>query len=57
MTIFSMPLRILYSHRIVSRDGQGVHLDALVEALRAEGHEGMVVGADRSIQGTSRPSW
>ncbi|WP_240791230.1 glycosyltransferase family 4 protein [Roseomonas sp. AR75] len=38
------PLRILYSHRIQSRDGQGVHLQALVDALRAEGHEVRVVG-------------
>jgi glycosyltransferase involved in cell wall biosynthesis len=37
-------MRILYSHRIQSRDGQGVHLDALVAALRAEGHEVRVVG-------------
>lgn len=37
-------MRILYSHRIGSRDGQGVHLDALVAALRAAGHEVRVVG-------------
>lgn len=37
-------MRILYSHRIQSRDGQGVHLDSLVAALRAEGHEVLVVG-------------
>lgn len=37
-------LRILYSHRILSWDGQGVHLDAMVAALRAEGHEVRVVG-------------
>src|ERR1700691_4573430 len=28
-------MRILYSHRIHSRDGQSVHLDELVRALRA----------------------
>jgi glycosyltransferase involved in cell wall biosynthesis len=37
-------LRILYSHRIQSRDGQGVHLEEMVAALRAEGHEVLVVG-------------
>lgn len=37
-------MRILYSHRIQSRDGQGVHLDSLVAALRAEGHEVLLVG-------------
>ncbi|MFC0406747.1 glycosyltransferase family 4 protein [Roseomonas elaeocarpi] len=37
-------MRILYSHRIRSRDGQAVHLEAMVAALRAEGHEVRVVG-------------
>jgi len=37
-------VKILYSHRIQSRDGQGVHLDALVAALRAAGHEVRLVG-------------
>ncbi|MCO6414976.1 glycosyltransferase family 4 protein [Siccirubricoccus sp. KC 17139] len=37
-------MRILYSHRIQSRDGMSVHLDSLVAALRAEGHEVLVVG-------------
>lgn len=37
-------MRILYSHRIASRDGQGVHLDAMVGALRAQGHEVRLVG-------------
>ena len=37
-------MRILYSHRIQSRDGQSVHLEAMVAALRAEGHEVRVVG-------------
>jgi glycosyltransferase involved in cell wall biosynthesis len=37
-------MRILYSHRIQSRDGQGVHLQALVDSLRAAGHEVRIVG-------------
>ena len=37
-------MRILYSHRIASRDGQGVHLEAMVAALRAAGHDVLVVG-------------
>jgi glycosyltransferase involved in cell wall biosynthesis len=37
-------LRILYSHRIQSRDGQSVHVEELVAALRALGHEVTVVG-------------
>ena len=37
-------MRILYSHRIGSRDGQSVHLEEMVAALRAQGHEVLVVG-------------
>jgi glycosyltransferase involved in cell wall biosynthesis len=37
-------MKILYSHRIGSRDGQGVHLEAMVAALRAAGHTVQVVG-------------
>ncbi|MCC7282744.1 MAG: glycosyltransferase family 4 protein [Acetobacteraceae bacterium] len=37
-------MKVLYSHRIQSHDGQGVHLEALVAAFRAEGHEVLVVG-------------
>ncbi len=39
-----MVLRILYSHRIQSRDGQGVHVEAIVDALRQAGHEVLLVG-------------
>lgn len=37
-------MRILYSHRIQSRDGQAVHLESLIAALRAQGHEVHLVG-------------
>ena len=37
-------MRILYSHRIQSRDGQSVHVEELVAALRALGHQVVVVG-------------
>jgi glycosyltransferase involved in cell wall biosynthesis len=37
-------MRILYSHRIQSHDGQSVHLEALIDALRRAGHEVLVVG-------------
>lgn len=37
-------MRILYSHRIQSHDGQGVHIEALVAALRTAGHEVCVIG-------------
>ena len=37
-------MRILYSHRIQSRDGQSVHLEEMVAAFRAAGHEVLLVG-------------
>ncbi len=37
-------MRVLYSHRIQSRDGQSVHVDELIGAFRAAGHEVLVVG-------------
>lgn len=37
-------MKILYSHRIQSHDGQGVHLEAMVAALRQAGHQVRVVG-------------
>lgn len=37
-------MRILYHHRIGSKDGQYVHIEAIVSALRAQGHEVRVVG-------------
>jgi glycosyltransferase involved in cell wall biosynthesis len=45
-------MRILYSHRIQSRDGQGVHVDELVAAFRRLGHEVLVIGP--SAYGQSR---
>jgi glycosyltransferase involved in cell wall biosynthesis len=37
-------LRILYHHRLGSKDGQYVHVEELVAALRRLGHEVLVVG-------------
>ena len=37
-------MRILYSHRVNSHDGQGVHIEELVRALLDAGHEVLVVG-------------
>jgi glycosyltransferase involved in cell wall biosynthesis len=36
-------LVILYNHRTQSRDGQFVHIEELIAAMRAEGHEVVVV--------------
>lgn len=37
-------MRILFHHRIGSRDGQSVHMDELIDALRRQGHEVRLVG-------------
>ena len=37
-------MKILYHHRVGSKDGQAVHIDEIVGALRALGHELVVVG-------------
>ncbi|MGE0224410.1 MAG: glycosyltransferase family 4 protein [Acetobacteraceae bacterium] len=51
-------MRILYSHRIQSRDGQSVHVEELVQAFRAAGHEVRVVAPgfyDQSSFGGESP--
>jgi glycosyltransferase involved in cell wall biosynthesis len=37
-------MRILFHHRIASRDGQAVHLEEMIEALREQGHDILLVG-------------
>src|SRR4029453_8280636 len=37
-------MRILYHHRIRSKDGQFVHLEEMIHALRSLGHELEIVG-------------
>jgi glycosyltransferase involved in cell wall biosynthesis len=50
-------LRILYHHRVVSRDGQSVHVEDMIAALRGLGHEvavaapAMTGGADGEAPG------
>ncbi|WP_423823463.1 glycosyltransferase family 4 protein [Salinisphaera sp. SPP-AMP-43] len=39
-------MKILYHHRIGSKDGQYVHIEEMVAALRAAGHEVRLVGPD-----------
>ena len=39
-------MKILYNHRIASKDGQYVHLKEMVDALRRAGHEVQLVGPD-----------
>lgn len=40
-------LKILYNHRTRSRDGQSIHIDELIHALRALGHEVIVIEPQR----------
>jgi glycosyltransferase involved in cell wall biosynthesis len=37
-------MRILFHHRIASRDGQAVHIEELIAALQRQGHETFLVG-------------
>lgn len=37
-------MRILFHHRIASRDGQAVHIEELITALKQQGHETILVG-------------
>ncbi|MCC6468337.1 MAG: glycosyltransferase family 4 protein [Alphaproteobacteria bacterium] len=38
-------MKILYHHRTRSSDGQSVHINEMIHALRAQGHEVVLVGA------------
>lgn len=44
-------MKILYHHRTASRDGQAVHIDEMIEALRAQGHTVRVVAPDLAGEG------
>lgn len=51
MTTLALPIayhfmRILYHHRIASKDGQSTHIEEMVSALRNLGHEVRVVGPE-----------
>jgi glycosyltransferase involved in cell wall biosynthesis len=37
-------MRILFHHRIASRDGQAVHIEEMIAALQRQGHETILVG-------------
>ncbi|NAX47011.1 glycosyltransferase [Photobacterium halotolerans] len=43
-------MKILYHHRVASKDGQYVHIDAIINALRQQGHEVVVVAPAVSDQ-------
>jgi glycosyltransferase involved in cell wall biosynthesis len=39
-------LKVLYNHRIASRDGQSVHIDEIIRALKEQGHEVTLISPD-----------
>lgn len=43
-------MKILYHHRIASKDGQYVHMLGLIDALRQQGHEVILSGPDLDAQ-------
>jgi glycosyltransferase involved in cell wall biosynthesis len=53
-------MRILYHHRIASKDGQITHIEELVHALKDLGHEIRVVGPDVHVGDSGKggsPGW
>ncbi|MBI5860816.1 MAG: glycosyltransferase family 4 protein [Rhodocyclales bacterium] len=44
-------MKILYHHRTASKDGQAVHIEEMIAALRAQGHEVRVVAPAVSADG------
>jgi glycosyltransferase involved in cell wall biosynthesis len=47
-------MRVLYHHRTASKDGQAVHIEEMIAALRAEGHDVRVVAPGEG-GGTDQP--
>ena len=44
-------MRILYHHRTASKDGQAVHIEEMIGALRAQGHDVRIVAPAASAEG------
>lgn len=44
-------MKILYHHRTVSRDGQSVHIEEMIKAMRALGHE-VIIAAPKAHEAT-----
>ena len=45
------PMKILYHHRTASKDGQAVHIEEMIAAMRKLGHEVRVVAPSASFEG------
>lgn len=44
-------MKILYHHRVASKDGQYVHIDAIVSQMKAKGHEVIMVAPQVAAEG------
>ena len=49
-------MRILYHHRTASKDGQAVHIEEMIQSLRSQGHQVMVVAPGQRDQATGGSS-
>jgi hypothetical protein len=43
-------MKILYHYRTASKDGQAVHIEEMIEAMRSQGHEVRVVAPSMGAQ-------
>lgn len=48
--VSARPLKILYHHRTRSKDGQYVHIEEMINALREQGHEVIIVAPPSAEQ-------
>ena len=49
-------MRILYHHRTASKDGQAVHIEEMIQSLRSQGHQVLVVAPgqrDQAAEGST----
>lgn len=51
LQLSSRPMKILYHHRTASKDGQAVHIEEMIAAMRQQGHEVRVVSPAVSQEG------
>lgn len=47
-------MKILYHHRTASKDGQAVHIEEMIAALRKQGHEVRVVAPEAAVDGAGQ---
>jgi hypothetical protein len=50
-------MKILYHHRTASKDGQAVHIEEMIEAMRSLGHQVRVVAPTVGGQAYPHPAF